>query len=487
MNKVSKSIKKFRTAGGLTQNELAERLFVTRQTVSSWENGRTQPDIETLLQLSEALSVSVEELIYGEKPKTVDDGKNEKMRKTMITVFSVIASLLVGVGAILVFVNYWSEFPHTVKTVFSVLPMLIGQAAAVWVYKKKFEKPEWREGAAVLWCAGIAATVALCDSVLELSTDFSACALIDLALFLPIIYIFDVVSPLIVCYALSIYCGVLFNDEIHLEAYGSPAFEMYILAVFAAVFAAVFLGAVYVYIHRKESEDYRHKYSVWITVLAFIALGVFVGIYCEEQVFIPLLSLLILMYALKGYMKFSVPVKTAVPLGIAVASVFLSIALAPAEYEYPDSYGRLETSRLIIIIVSAAVTAAALIIGLKKQKGNVWENIYLLSITALFAFSAVSIRTSLEGKLYTYLAVFVLIIVQAIALIVSGAREGRFVELNIGLLTVIAMIYEVLFSQDINILAVGIVMIFFGVCLFIINYRIARSVNKKSGEAEKSE
>lgn len=63
---VGKNIKKAREAKGISQEQLAERLNVTRQAVSNWERGKTEPDIQMLQQLSEVLEVSVEELIYGE-------------------------------------------------------------------------------------------------------------------------------------------------------------------------------------------------------------------------------------------------------------------------------------------------------------------------------------------------------------------------------------------------------------------------------------
>ena len=69
MNVVNTSIKDLRKKKNMTQDELAVRLNVTRQAVSNWENGKTQPDIETLTQLAEAFDVSVERIIYGkEKP-----------------------------------------------------------------------------------------------------------------------------------------------------------------------------------------------------------------------------------------------------------------------------------------------------------------------------------------------------------------------------------------------------------------------------------
>ena len=65
MNAVGKNLKQLRQREKLTQDALAERLHVTRQAVSSWETGKTQPDIETLTTLAEALNADVRELIYG--------------------------------------------------------------------------------------------------------------------------------------------------------------------------------------------------------------------------------------------------------------------------------------------------------------------------------------------------------------------------------------------------------------------------------------
>ena len=69
MNVVSNSIKKLREEKGMTQDDLAEKLNVTRQAVSNWENGKTQPDIETLTRLAEIFDVSVERIIYGKESK----------------------------------------------------------------------------------------------------------------------------------------------------------------------------------------------------------------------------------------------------------------------------------------------------------------------------------------------------------------------------------------------------------------------------------
>lgn len=67
---VGKNIASFRSQRKITQSELADRLCVTRQAVSNWENGKTEPDIETLHKIAEILEISIEELIYGSKRET---------------------------------------------------------------------------------------------------------------------------------------------------------------------------------------------------------------------------------------------------------------------------------------------------------------------------------------------------------------------------------------------------------------------------------
>lgn len=59
-------IKRHRTRLGLSQEELADRIFVTRQSVSNWENGRTYPDVQSLLRLSDLFGLSLDELIKGD-------------------------------------------------------------------------------------------------------------------------------------------------------------------------------------------------------------------------------------------------------------------------------------------------------------------------------------------------------------------------------------------------------------------------------------
>lgn len=73
--KVGEKIANYRKSNNLTQDNLAEKLFVTRQLVSKWENGSGVPSIDVLLELSKLFGVSFEDILCLNE-KTILDEKN---------------------------------------------------------------------------------------------------------------------------------------------------------------------------------------------------------------------------------------------------------------------------------------------------------------------------------------------------------------------------------------------------------------------------
>ena len=69
MASISKNIKRLRKENNLTQDALAEKLFVTRQTISYWETGRNQPTLDMLGDLAIALNCSPLDIIGTKKKK----------------------------------------------------------------------------------------------------------------------------------------------------------------------------------------------------------------------------------------------------------------------------------------------------------------------------------------------------------------------------------------------------------------------------------
>lgn len=102
--KLGNNILKLRKDCKLSQEQLAEKVDVTRQTISNWELGETSPNPEQLKLLSKALNVSIDELLNNDiKPVLVEKVSNtEKLAGLIIKILKVMGILfIVGFVAII--------------------------------------------------------------------------------------------------------------------------------------------------------------------------------------------------------------------------------------------------------------------------------------------------------------------------------------------------------------------------------------------------
>lgn len=81
--KLGEKLKKLRTDKGLTQDELAEDLYVSRTAVSKWESGRGFPNIESLKAISKYFSVTIDDLLSGEELITLAE-QEQRQKETHI-------------------------------------------------------------------------------------------------------------------------------------------------------------------------------------------------------------------------------------------------------------------------------------------------------------------------------------------------------------------------------------------------------------------
>ena len=80
---LGKQIKKYRQEAGLSQEELANRIYVSRQTISNWENEKSYPDVNSLVLLSEVFQTSIDNLVKGDiaqMKEKIDEQEIKKLR-----------------------------------------------------------------------------------------------------------------------------------------------------------------------------------------------------------------------------------------------------------------------------------------------------------------------------------------------------------------------------------------------------------------------
>ena len=102
----NQKLQELRKAKSLTQEELAEALFVSRTAISKWESGRGYPNLDSLKEISRYFSVSIDELICPEEIiSAAEDEKKEYLDKYVLLICSILDVLFVLLLLIPVFGN----------------------------------------------------------------------------------------------------------------------------------------------------------------------------------------------------------------------------------------------------------------------------------------------------------------------------------------------------------------------------------------------
>ena len=140
---VGNQIKKYRTQQNWSQETLAEKAYVSRQTVSNWENEKSYPDIHSLVLLSTIFNITLDELIKGD----IEVMKNE-IQKEDISEFNkmgwiLTALMLVMVVSVIPLIKYLKVIGAVIWAVISVITF--AYSLKVEKFKKKHNIQTYRE------------------------------------------------------------------------------------------------------------------------------------------------------------------------------------------------------------------------------------------------------------------------------------------------------------------------------------------------------
>ncbi len=151
----NEKLQELRKSRSMTQEELAEALFVSRTAISKWEQGRGYPSLDSLKEISKFFSVSIDDLICPEEIiSAAADEKKECMDKYISLICNILDAFLVLLQLLPVFGN-GSDNPASVslyaitglsawiKTVFIVLVSITILNGICGVIISHLEKPVW--------------------------------------------------------------------------------------------------------------------------------------------------------------------------------------------------------------------------------------------------------------------------------------------------------------------------------------------------------
>ncbi|MDE7284702.1 MAG: helix-turn-helix domain-containing protein [Lachnospiraceae bacterium] len=108
---IGDKIKNAREENNLTQTQASESLMVSRQTISNWENGKSLPDILSVIRMSELYKISLDELLKGDKAMIEKIEKDAEISKTERKILNyAMVSILSGI-MILVLCKLYEDNP----------------------------------------------------------------------------------------------------------------------------------------------------------------------------------------------------------------------------------------------------------------------------------------------------------------------------------------------------------------------------------------
>lgn len=468
MAKVSKNIRRLRTERAMTQEELAEQLCVTRQTISGWENDRTQPDIDMLEKLSEVLGADIEELIYGKKRNVGLEDSKARSRKAMNILLAVIGSLLAAVGVVILFVLLWERLPIAVKAGFAFLPLLAGAGLALFVLIKKAENTVSRESCAVLWEAAVVITNALVNGLFNTEIGFLNLLFIDIVLILPIMFIMDSAAAFTAALGSTLvwYTDCLSGRNMPYTGFAVPVFIL-MLAVCAA------------FVLRDKK---RRAYTLWPSLFggtyALAAMLTALSDAPELTAFLLAFGVTAALFAAGG--DKGAPFRTFAQVLICPLSIAFIIF---AEFDAFDC--RFDAGLVPSFIVPALIIICSAVFGRKTLLADKYRAVFFGLECAAFLLTL--IVSAADGDFDDALWIYTLLNgVIGIVTTARGVTLARLSAVNLGLVTVIASIYIVIIAIEPEPLVIGLSFLIVGCLILAVNKLLMKKFRerKENGEVD---
>ena len=196
---IGKRIAEIRKENNLSQEELANKIYVSPKTISSWEVGRTLPSVDNLMAISDALNIKIDTLLYSKeiRDEYIEDGKRNKALKIFYLIILLLVPAIffsyihhVGYNYLAAHWNAFKDFSdkdiintHNIKICVSIcyyIIYVIMQVINYLIYQKKNSK--------ILILATIIESIAIL--LINIPYGFSTFELLILLIFVPITNIF---------------------------------------------------------------------------------------------------------------------------------------------------------------------------------------------------------------------------------------------------------------------------------------------------------
>lgn len=417
-------------------------------------------------QLEELNTAGVIDAETALKIKDYFQSKEDHSHNRQLLVFSILGSVLVGLGIILIVAHNWDDFSRTTKSLFAFMPLIIGQAACLFTLLRKRDNEAWCESSATFLFFAIGASIALISQIYNLPGDMAGFLFIWMILSLPLIYLLrSSVTSLLYIAGITWYACVLgywgSNNEIP---------WMYTVLIIA-ILPHYYLLAV-----KKAKSNFTHVHH-WILPLSLI---IMLGAWSEsneELLFISYTSLFSLFFLLgyifhQGKDDFFNSYQLLGSAGILILFLIFSFQggwaeIVRSEIVFNEIILSIEFWNVAIMSLAAS---GVLIWSMIKTKGSDYNITGFAFIIFILAFIL-----AYRDPFYSVLLINLFLFSQGVLLVRHGALTNHLGILNYGLVIITTLIICRFFDVKISFIIRGLIFLAVGFSFFMLNYRTIKN------------
>lgn len=379
----------------------------------------------------------------------------------LLTIFSIIGAGLIGLGILLLIAHNWDHFSRTVKTIFSLSPVIIGQGLCVYSY---FRKKSWSEASSLFLGLAIGACITLIAQIYHIPGNENQFFFTWTVLTLPLVFLLRSRIVALLCIILAdIFC--LVNDYRH-EGY--PIFFYWIFYFSIVVF---YLKEI-----QKDRKSFFNRSFIWILALApLISLSQFTESNAE-LLFVNYFLVFNLYFILSDHSIVIQKITNTVPLKV-IGLIGMNVVFILLSFNQPweilrKNEGLFFNQEMFILVILLLSTFVYYYNNENKSPFLIGYN-YLKIPFIIFFFSGYFSDIG-----YFLMNIFTLLV--SIYTIQQGLKNESLRITNIGLLTLGALILCRFFDNEYSFVVRGIVFIVVGTGFLLTNFFILK---KRSANA----
>lgn len=422
--------------------------------------------------LYEQLPVLIDKGILS--PETVErlrdyygSAENREGQRAVVVIFSILGSLCIGLGIILLLAYNWNKLPIFVRTILSLVPLILAQILAFRTMLYRKESDAWREGTASFLFLMTGASIALVTQTYHIPGDYFDFTLTWMLLGLPLVYLMRAAVPAVI-YVIGI------------TAWTGSAKSMGINPVFFWPLAALIVPHI-LQTARNSSYAIRSAFLGWaVSVCLCIAIGVtlaeIMGTFgiIIYSCFFAALYLTGLLWFDEDSAVWRRPFQAAGMLGILVIAYVLTFQLREwANWDFPDFAE--SVPEYILAILLAGTYIFLLVKFIRRNKTAVLLFVLLPLLTSviytLSAFPETGLIPLLLANLY--------LLALGVSTIITGVRDEHLETINGGMIILIAWIAARFFDWNVGFIIRGVTFIIIGSGFLITNLMLIRRRRSK--------